>query len=189
MIVTNDKPLKACLTNFEFMTRLIDLRDATQTRLTLVEVTATSRKPLALPDFGLRNIAPVQLKDLHAFGLVVFQVLRFHVAVGLPLLTSGQVLTGKQVSHSLGRKVVAPYIQLCADNAKNIGISNSLWEVMQKYWNPELTQNWIEEVAQECDESAVNNIPQSCTKRQGGSAVREDSGDAGAGAFIPRPLL
>ena len=76
ILVTNDTPPTACLSDFGFTTVALGSRNPMSSSVTLEGGTPTFMAPelLVPPKFGLNNAVPTQEGDVYAFGLVILQV-------------------------------------------------------------------------------------------------------------------
>ncbi|KAF9789247.1 kinase-like domain-containing protein [Thelephora terrestris] len=139
ILMTNDTPPTACLADFGFTTLVLDPLNPMSSSLTLQGGTMTFMAPelLAPSNYGLKNSVPTREADIYAFGLVLFQV-----------------LTGDQPFRNYKPQELAYYVSLGTRpekpaNAKDIGISNALWELMQVCWHRKIEERpQIQEVVE-----------------------------------------
>ncbi|KAF9789223.1 hypothetical protein BJ322DRAFT_1017929 [Thelephora terrestris] len=123
--MTNDTPPTACLADFGFTT----LSHAARGTMTFM-----APELLASSNYGLTNSVPTQEADIYAFGLVLFQA----SPDGRPTVPKLQA-SGTR----LGTRPEKPA------NAKDVGISNALWELMQVCWHRKIEERpQIQEVVE-----------------------------------------
>ena len=161
--MTNDTPPKACLANFEFTAMVFDPMQPMSSSLELGGGTMTFMAPeiLTPSKYGLKTSVPTREGDIYAFGLVILQVVAL---IPLPSLfsTISQVLTGELpfrdvTSVQLGYLVGAGLRPPKPENAGEVGISDSLWELIQKCWDGEKTRRpQIQEVVDGVGEAAAS---------------------------------
>ena len=162
--MTNDTPPKACLADFGFTTMVLDPQNPMSSSLKLEGGTMTFMAPelLAPSKYGLNGAIPTREGDIYAFGLVILQVVTF---ISLPLLfpsTICQVLTGELPfsgikSLELGFHVWSGVRPFKPDNAEDIGISESLWKLIQKCWDGQKARRpKIQEVVDGVGNAAAN---------------------------------
>ena len=177
--MTNEEPPKTCLADFGFTTMVLDPHNSMSSSFTLEGGTLAFMAPelLAPSRYGLKNSIPTKEGDIYAFGLVILQVgasCRRDLAVCF-LLTISQVLTGEQPfsgfkTTELASKISSGFRPVRPENAEAIGISESLWRLIQKCWDSERTQRpQIREVVKGVADTATNwhvLTPPSVTKRR-----------------------
>jgi len=125
ILMTNDTPPTACLADFGFTTLVLDPQNPMSSSLTLQGGTMSFMAPelLAPRSYGLKKSVPTREADIYAFGLVILQV-----------------LTGEQPFSNYKPQELAYYVSLGArpdkpQNATEIGISDSLWKLIQICWD------------------------------------------------------
>ncbi|KAF9789239.1 kinase-like domain-containing protein [Thelephora terrestris] len=171
ILMTNDSPPKPCLADFAFVNTALDPRNPTGDLpvLTLEGSWMTFMAPelFAYYEFGLENSVLTNEGDIYAFGLVILQVLTgelpFHNIK--PLELAHHVLRGVRPNKPT--------------NAEDIGISDRLWELMQRCWDGDKTQRpLIKEVVEVVGNAAANwhiVMPPGGTEQQEDSVLWEDS--------------
>ena len=139
--MSNDKPPRACLADFGFMTMVLDPNKPMSSSAQLEGGTMTFMSPeLLVPSlFNVKNAVPTTESDIYAFGLVIFQVCAEH-HVCLTLAYAVQVLTGEIPFRGIrtselgflvpqGRRPEKP------KDALLIGFSDPLWGFAQSCWD------------------------------------------------------
>ena len=161
--MTNDTPPKACLADFGFTTMVLDPQHPMSSSLELGGGTMTFMAPeiLTPSKYGLKKPVPTQEGDIYAFGLAMLQVVAY-----IPLLllfsTISQVLTGERPFREIGSLELGLHVWSGnrppkPENAGDIGISDPLWELIQKCWDGEKTRRpKIEEVVDGVGDAAAN---------------------------------
>ena len=193
--MTNDTPPRACLTDFGFTTMALDTQNQMSSSLTLGGGTMAFMAPelLAPSKFGLKQSVPTREADVYAFGLVILQVFSLHHRYIFNFLMPRQVLTGEQPFHDL-KAVELPYhVSLGVrpgkpPNAEAIGISDSLWELIQNCWDGDKTQRpQIQEVVVEIGEAAASwrtDMPAGGTEHWEDSVTEEEPDEMKYGEFL-----
>ena len=194
ILITNDTPPKACLADFGFTTMVLDPQNPMSSIFTLEGGTLTFMAPelLAPTRYGLKNAVPTKEGDIYAFGLVILQVAvscRRNLAV---FLTICQVLTGEQPFRGI-RPLEIPFHILSGirpakpENAEAVGISEPLWNLIQKCWDSDKTRRpKIREVVTGVTDAAANwheLTPPSVMEPVEGTDG-EDSDDLAQGEFL-----
>lgn len=199
--MTNDTPPKACLADFGFMAMVLDPQDPMSSSFTLEGGTMTFMAPelLAPSKFGLQNVAPTQEGDIYALGLVILQVLVLCCRHLFVSLTFRQVLTGEKPFHNVKPLELAYYVSSGVRpekpaNAEAIGISDSLWKLIQKCWDGERTRRpQIQEVVASVGDAAANwhtDMPPSGAKHRKDSVVEDvGSDELNHGEFSLFPIV
>jgi len=96
--------------------------------------------------FGLERSVPTQEGDIYAFGLVILQVIAVcHHHLVVFFLTFCQVQTGERPFRNIKFLELAYHVSSGVRpekpaNAEAIGISNSLWKLLQRCWDGDKTQ-------------------------------------------------
>jgi len=186
--MTNEEPPQACLADFGFTTMVLDPHNPMSSSLTLEGGTLAFMAPelLAPSRYGLKNSVPTKEGDIYAFGLVILQVkplCRYNL--GVISLRIYQVLTGEQPFSGinpieLAFKISSGFRPTKPENAEAIGISESLWKLIQKCWDGERTRRpQIQEVVEGVADAAANwhvVIPPSVTKNREDTDEEESDG-------------
>ena len=159
--MSNDRPPRACLADFGFMTTVINPIPLTYARIPCADEIFTSPELLVPSRFGLKDATPNSEADIYAFGLVILQVYVKHRA-RLTLAYVVQVLTGEipfrgiRTSELLflvveGRRPDKP------TNASAIGFSDPLWGLVQRCWDGNINlRPKVAEVVTHLAEAAVS---------------------------------
>ena len=161
--MTNDTPPKACLADFGFTTMVLDPQSPMSSSLTLGGGTMTFMAPeLLVPyKYGLKRAVPTREGDIYAFGLVIVQVVAC-ISSPLLFLTICQVLTGEMPfrevkSLELGLHVWSGHRPSKPENAEDIGITDSLWKLIQKCWDGEkMRRPKIQQIVDGAGNAAAN---------------------------------
>jgi len=151
--MSNDKPPRACLADFGFMTMVLDPDHPMSCSTELEGGTMRFMPPelLGPEKFGMRNSKPTTQGDIYAFGLVIFQVCeegRGHRLVTYIV----QALTGEIQIRGLGHVgfIYSAMEGLRPDkpeNASAIGFSDSLWDFIRRCWGADMDlRSQVEEV-------------------------------------------
>ena len=151
---------------------------------------------LAPSKFGLKNAIPTQEGDVYAFGLVILQVIISCCRRPLVFLNFRQVLTGKQPFPNMRPPELAYNVSsgLRPDkpvDAQAIGISDSLWELVQKCWLGDRTrrpqiQEVVVGVGNAADKWRKDMPPSGVEYRE--DAAEEDSDELEHGKFSFFPV-
>lgn len=142
--------------------------------------------------FGLTNAVPTKEGDVYAFGLVILQVFALFSHHLLVFPEFRQVLTGEQPFRDI-KPVELPYHisqgvrpEKPAD-AEAIGISDSLWELIQKCWDGERKRRpQIQEVVAGVGDAAADwhtDMPPNGTEHLEDSVTKEGPGVPNYGEF------
>jgi len=197
--MTNDAPPRACLADFGFTTMVFDPQNPMSSSHTLEGGTLAFMAPelLAPSRFGLEGAVPTQEADIYAFGLVILQVSLLYCCHLLSFLTFCQVLIGRQpfpdmklpelvfrVSSGLRPEKPA--------NAEVIGVSDSLWELIEKCWvDDRMRRPQIEEVVAGVGDAAAkwnkDMPPSDVEPRQ--ETAEDDSDELEHGEFSLLPIV
>ncbi|KAF9644384.1 kinase-like protein [Thelephora ganbajun] len=169
ILMTNDTPPRTCLADFGFTTMVLDPFNPMSSSLTLQGGTMTFMAPelLAPSKFGQENAVPTREGDIYAFGLVILQVLTGELPFRniKPLELAYHVSSGVRPDRPLNTEV--------------IGISNSLWKLIQKCWDGEKTRRpRVQEVVEGVGNAATNwhtDMPPSVIEQSEDSVAEEDS--------------
>lgn len=139
--MSNDTPPRACLADFGFMAMVLDPIQPMSCSAQLEGGTLTFMSPeLLLPSaFGIKNPVPTPQADIYAFGLVILQVCSKYYGFLLVAYTV-QVLTGELPfrgirTTELGFSVLQGLRPDRPANSSAIGLSDSLWSVVQHCWD------------------------------------------------------
>jgi len=185
--MTNEEPPRACLADFMFMTMVLDPHNPMSSNFALEGGTLAFMAPELLEPsrHGLKNSAPTKEGDIYAFGLVILQVTALsRYNLGVIFLAIHQVLTGEQPfsgikSIEVAFKISSGFRPAKPENAEAIGISESLWKLIQKCWDSERTRrSQIQEVVEGVADAAANwhvVAPPSITKH--GEDTDEEESD------------
>ena len=141
ILMSNDTPPRACLTDFGFMTMVLDPQWPISCSAQLEGGTITFMPPeLLMPsEFNIKNSVPTPEADVYAFGLVILQA-RHKDYECLLLAYTLQVLTGEipfrgiRMTELALLKVQGFRPDKPAD-ASAIGFSDSLWDFVQSCWD------------------------------------------------------
>jgi len=141
ILMSNDDPPRACLSDFGFMKMVLDPGQPMSCSVQLEGGTTMFMSPELLmpPKFGLTDIIPTPGADIYAFGLVIHQVCGRNRGYP-PFIYIFQVLTGKLPFPGLGMaEIVLNAVQgirpTKPENASAIGFSDSLWDFVQRCWD------------------------------------------------------
>ena len=196
--MTNDVPPRACLADFGFTRMVLDPGNPMSSSLTLEGGTLAFMAPelLAPSRFGLKSAIPTQEGDVYAFGLVILQVILLCCRRLVALLNFRQVLTGKQPFPNMRPPELAYHVSSGLrpdkpEDAKAIGISDSLWELIQKCWLGDKTrrpqiQEVMAGVGNAADKWHTDMPPSGAEHRE--EAVEEDSDELEHGKFSLFPV-
>jgi len=161
--MSNDRPPRACLADFGFMTMVLDPDHPMSCSVQLDGGTLTFLPPeiLAPQKFGLVNPKPTTQADIYAFGLVTFQVCEEDR--GYQLVTHiVQVLTGEIPFRGLGPTgsifaVVEGLRPEKPENASDIGFFDPLWDHVQRCWDGDMNSRpQVAEVVTHLEKAAVD---------------------------------
>lgn len=201
--MTNDSPPKPCLADFAFVNTVPDPRNPFDNLpvLTLEGSPMAFMAPelFAPSKFGLENTVLTKEGDVYAFGLVILQVIVLcYLVFCTSFLMFRQVLTGElpfrnikplELTHHMlhGGRPVKP------TGAEDIGISNCLWELMEKCWDGDKSQRpLIQEVMEVVGNAATNwltYMPPGGAEQNEDLVLEEDSDGPRHCAFAPLPVL
>jgi len=142
--MSNDSPPRACLTDFGFMTMVLDHSHPMSCSAQLEGGTLMFMSPelFGPSGFGFTESKHTPEADIYAFGLVIHQVCD-HDCGYPPLTYIFQVLTGKPPFLGLGMAEIALNVVQGMrppkpENASVIGFSDSLWCFVQRCWDGEM---------------------------------------------------
>ena len=197
ILVTNDTPPTACLADFGFTTIALDPHHQMSLSQTLQGGTPSFMAPelLAPARYGLKYSAPTQQADVYAFSLVILQVTPFYRPDFFVFLTFSKVLTGELPFRNYPNyrlQELAHYVSFGARpekpaNAQDIGISDSLWELIQKCWDGQIAERpKIQEVVKGVGNAAAawyTDMPPSCTDQSKDFVEDGGSDEANHGGF------
>lgn len=191
--MTNDTPHRACLADFGFTTFVPDPQNNLLQSPVLEGGTPMFMAPelLSPSKFGLDSSIPTQEGDVYAFGLVILQVIVFD-CLPLIFLTIRQVLTGELPFRTIKPQEHAYCVLRGARpdkpaDAENIGISNCLWELMQKCWECDRGRRpRIQEVVEGIGNTAANwhvDMPPNGRGKQESYVIEEETDELEGSEF------
>ena len=194
--MTNDTPPKACLADFGFTTMVLDPQDSLSSSFTLEGGTMQFMAPelLAPSRFGLRNAVPTKEGDVYAFGLVIFQVIVCAVTIYVPFPIFRQVLTEERPFGNIKLVELSYHVSFGVrpekpGNAEAIGISDSLWKLVQECWKGDrMRRPRIQEVVAGVGDAAVNWDADMPPSNEEDSDAEEDSDELHHGEFSLVPI-
>ena len=152
---------------------------------------------LAPSRYGLKNSAPTQQADVYAFSLVILQVTPFYRPDFFVFLTLSKVLTGELPLRNYRPQELAYYVSFGARpekpaNAQDIGVSDSLWELIQKCWDGQIAERpKIQEVVKGVGNAAAAwcaDMPPSGTDQSEDSVEDEESDELSHSGFPLFPM-
>ena len=185
--MTNDTPPRACLADFAFTNMVFDQQSLLDSPIPTFEggtLTFMAPELLAPSRFGLKSAVPTQEGDVYAFGLVILQVLCCAGAICPPFLMPYQVLTGVQPFRDANPLELAYQVSVGVRpekpaDAEAIGLSESLWKLIQKCWDGDKARRpQIQEVVTGVGDFAAawnRDMPPGGTESREGSISDEDS--------------
>jgi len=139
--MSNDNPPRACLADFGFMTMVFHISQSMSCSAQLQRDTLMFMSPeLLMPSkFGSTESVPTPEADIYAFGLVIYQVCDHDRDHSL-FTYIFQVLTGRLPFPGLGiAEIVMDVVQgvrpTRPENASAIGLSDPLWDFVQRCWD------------------------------------------------------
>lgn len=169
ILMTNDSPPKPCLADFGFVNVVFEPRNAIDNlpNLTLEGSSMTFMAPelFAPSDSGPTTTVLTKEGDIYAFGLVILQVLTGEPPFRNvnPLELNSYVLRGGRPDKPT--------------DAEDIGISDRLWNLMQRCWDNDKTRRpLIKEVTDTIRKVALNwhtDMPPSGTEQLEDLVLRE----------------
>ena len=197
--MTNGNPPEACLADFGFTSMVLDPENPMSCSVLLEGGTTTFMAPelLAPSQYGLDKAVPTQEGDIYAFGLVVLQVLEFyrrHLRIFFTILS--QVLTGQYPFSNIKPRELPYHVSHGArpekpGNAQDVGISDSLWRLIQRCWDGQITRRpRIQEVVKGVGSAAARwhiETPPSATEQREDSYV-EESDELAHSEYTPFPV-
>ena len=166
ILVSNDTPPRALLTDFGFTTVVPDPVQpmAQSAQFEGGAMTFMSPELLVPEEFGMNGATPTTQADIYAFGLVIYQVCH---ASGIVVNDRSnvhplQVLTCETPFHGIRQSALAYHVLRGKrpdkpDNAASIGLSDSLWNFVQRCWDGKMElRPQVGEVVANLKEAAGN---------------------------------
>ena len=143
ILISNDSPPRACLADFGFMTMTLEFHREPIAWMGLDPAMMFMSPELLVPSkFGFTESIPTPEADIYAFGMVIHQVCD-HSRGYPPFIYIFQVLTGRLPFPGLGMaEIVMNVVQgvrpTKPENASAVGLSDLLWDFVQRCWDGEV---------------------------------------------------
>ena len=141
--MSNDKPPRACLADFGLMTIVLDPHTPMACSRQLGGGTVPFMPPeLLVPSrFGIENPVPTPEADVYGIGMVIFQVREkykyrwYLLLIHLLQVLTGEIPFGRIRQTELTFSVVQGLRPDKPANASAIGLSEPLWNFVQRCWD------------------------------------------------------
>ena len=161
--VSDDSPPRACLADFDFLTMVLEPGQLMSHGVQLEGGTMMFMSPeLLMPEkFGFIGSVHTPEADIYAFGLVIYQVCE-HGCGYPPFTYTVQVLTGELPFLGLRMTEMAFRVVEGArppkpENALAIGLSDSLWNLVERCWDADMKlRPKIAEVVSQLERAAAD---------------------------------